>query len=113
MEKEILNIIEFDLYAPTSITFLKVYNEILHLDERVKVTAFYLADLMLLASNTHMFRPSILASSYLFLSLITHHKEIPQDERLQKARQIYCSWYTEAELEECVDQIRLSWHDSR
>lgn len=53
MEKNILNILNFDLYAPSAITFLKLYNQIFELSTKTMITSFYLADLMLLAINTH------------------------------------------------------------
>ena len=39
MEKEILRILNFELYAPTTIHFLKVYNRVLKLDEQSMIAA--------------------------------------------------------------------------
>jgi hypothetical protein len=77
MEKQILNVLNFELYSPTAVAFLKLYNQVFEFDAKVMVTAFYLADLMLLAVNSHYFTPSLLASGYLFLSLITNELELP------------------------------------
>jgi len=51
MEKDILNLLNFELYAPSSISFLKLYGSVLNLDRRVTILSEYLADLMLLAVN--------------------------------------------------------------
>jgi hypothetical protein len=69
MEKQILNLLNFDLYSPNAIVFLKVYGKVLTLERRVFICSEYLADLMLLAVNTHLYQPSLLASAYLFISL--------------------------------------------
>jgi cyclin-A len=51
MEKDILNLLNFELYSPSSISFLKLYGSVLNLDRRVTILSEYLADLMLLAVN--------------------------------------------------------------
>lgn len=69
MEKKVLNILNFDLYSPTVISFLKVYHQILELDKRVVICANYLADLLLLATDSRQFDQSLLASAYIFISM--------------------------------------------
>src|SRR4051812_6575828 len=78
MEKQILNILNFELYSPTSVAFLKLFNQIFEFDSKIMITSFYLADLMLLAVNSHYFEPSLLASAYLFLSLVTNEAPLPE-----------------------------------
>jgi hypothetical protein len=39
MEKKILNILDFDLYTPTSITFIKVFNQIFEFSEKIMITS--------------------------------------------------------------------------
>jgi hypothetical protein len=70
MEKNILNILNFELYSPTAVSYIKLYNTILELSPKIVTCSNYLADLMLLATNTHKYPPSLLASAYVFLSLI-------------------------------------------
>ena len=79
MEKNILNILDFDLYAPTSVSYLKLFNQIFQFDRKIMLTSYYLADLMLLAVNTHMYPSSLLASTYLFVSLYTHEQAFPDE----------------------------------
>ena len=55
MEKKILNILNFDLFSPTSVTFLKLFNQIFEFSPKIMITSLYLADLMLLAVNTHIY----------------------------------------------------------
>ena len=85
MEKKILNILEFDLYAPTSITFLKLYNQIFEFSPNITITSLYLADLMLLAINSHLYPPSLLASAYMFISVISNNDKLP-DENNERMR---------------------------
>lgn len=59
MEKQILNVLDFDLYSPTTIAFIKMFNMIYNFDQKVVTTAYYLADLMLLALNSHLYPPSL------------------------------------------------------
>lgn len=70
MEKQILNILNFDLYSPTSVAFMKIYNQILDLDRRITICADYLADLMLLAVNSHHFTPSLMGTTALFVAIV-------------------------------------------
>lgn len=41
------------------------------------ISACYLADLMLLAINTHIYQPSLLASAYMFVALIALEEPLP------------------------------------
>ena len=72
MEKEILNVLNFDLYVPTAISYIKLYNQILEVDKKTLITAFYLADLMLLPSSSALFNPSLMGSACLFIALTTN-----------------------------------------
>ena len=45
--------------------------------QKVFMCANYLADLMLLATNTHKYPPSLLASAFIFLSYIATEEEWP------------------------------------
>lgn len=69
MEKNILNLLNFDLYSPTSVSFLKLYHQILNLERKIIICSEYLADLMLLAINSHQYEPSSLASACILVSL--------------------------------------------
>ena len=71
MEKQILNILNFDLYSPTSIGYIKLYNQLLSIERKTLTCSYYLADLMLLASSSHQFPPSLLGSSCLFVAIIS------------------------------------------
>mmetsp|Transcript_21083 Transcript_21083/g.20235 ORF Transcript_21083/g.20235 Transcript_21083/m.20235 type:complete len:132 (+) Transcript_21083:2059-2454(+) len=115
MEKTILNLMNFDLNCPTSLTFLKLYNQIFEYSPKVLITALYLADLMLLPADTHLFTPSLLASSYLFLSLIAHGEEILDENhaKMQKARELFGDWYTPDQFAECANHVRRSWVESK
>ena len=77
MEKKILNTLDFELYSPTSVAFIKLYNQIFEFSPKIIVTSNYLSDLMLLAANTHHFEPSLLASVYMFLSIVATEEELP------------------------------------
>jgi hypothetical protein len=70
MEKQILNILNFDLYSPTAVGFIKLYNQILMVNKKALTCALYLSDLMLLATSSHIYPPSLLGSACLFVSLI-------------------------------------------
>ena len=59
MEKNILNGLDFDLYSPTSVSFIKLYNQILDYNNKVLILSNYLADLMLLAISTNKYSPSL------------------------------------------------------
>ena len=45
--------------------------------QKVFMCANYLADLMLLATNTHKYPPSLLAGAFIFLSYIATEEEWP------------------------------------
>ena len=77
------------------------------------LTSLYLSDLMLLAANTHIFPPSLLASAYLFIAVLTHQDTVVDAQKLEKARQLFGDWYSPSDLEQCVDHVRLSWTESR
>ena len=100
MEKRILNILEFDLYAPTSVAFLKLFNQIFDFSPKVMVTAFYLADLMLLAINSHLYEPSLMASAYLLIGLVSTEEQIPNEnnDKMRFARSLFGQWYTPYDL---------------
>ena len=70
MEKEVLNILNFDLYSPTTVAFIKMYNKILAFDQKTVMCSLYLSDLLLLDSKSNKFQPSLLASSCLLVSKI-------------------------------------------
>ena len=75
MEKQVLNILNFDLYAPTAIAFIKAYNSVLQVtDSKVMLCACYLADLMLLPSSSNKYPPSLIGSSCLFISHVVNGK---------------------------------------
>lgn len=69
MEKQILNLLEFELYSPNAVSFLKIYSQVLTIERRVIICAEYLADMMLLAVSTHNYSPSLLASTYLLVAM--------------------------------------------
>ncbi len=68
MEKQILNILNFDLYSPTAIAFIKLYNSVLKVNTKVLLCACYLADLMLLPTLSNKYNPSLIASASLFVA---------------------------------------------
>jgi hypothetical protein len=72
MEKDILNLLNFDLYSPTAITFIKLYDQIMQVDMKTLKTAFYLADLMLLPSSSAEYAPSLMGSASLFIAMISN-----------------------------------------
>ena len=81
MEKNILNILNFELYSPTATSYIKLYNTVLDINPRVTTCSYFLGDLMLLATNTHKYAPSLLASAYIFLAFIAlEEKEWPKTE---------------------------------
>ena len=82
MEKKILNILNFQLYSPTAISFIKLMNQVLEMPQNVYICANYLADLMLLATNTHKYPPSLIASAYIFLSYIANEEQWPSMEKI-------------------------------
>lgn len=70
MEKAILNVLNFDLYAPTAVGFIKVYDRVLSVPPETQKVALFLSDLTLLSAKTSHFAPSLVASACLFLSLM-------------------------------------------
>ena len=86
MEKKILNILDFQLYSPTSVAYIKLINQVFEMPQNVYICANYLADLMLLATNTHKFAPSLLASAFVFLSYIANEEAQPSAEKVNKCR---------------------------
>lgn len=70
MEKTVLNTLNFDLYSPTSVSFIKVYNQVLKADKKTLMCSYYIADLLLLDSKTSLCPPSLVGSVCLFLGLI-------------------------------------------
>ena len=74
MEKQVLNILNFDLYSPTAIAFIKLYNSVLKVNTKVLLCACYLADLMLLPTLSNKYNPSLMGSTCLFVAhLATNH----------------------------------------
>jgi cyclin A len=76
MEKQILNILNFDLYSPPSVAFIKVYNKVLEVDPKTLVCSLYLSDLMLLAPNTHHYSASLIASSCIFIAICSTRPDL-------------------------------------
>ncbi|CDW85295.1 protein kinase domain containing protein [Stylonychia lemnae] len=115
MEKEILNLLNFELYSPTSISFLKLYGQILNLDRRVTILSEYLADLMLLAVNQHQYESSMLAQCYIFISM--QAIDIPfsdiDEDRLARFRQLTRGWASLERQQQCVSFIIMSWSEGR
>ena len=70
MEKQILNVLGFDLYSPTAVGFVKVYNHVIVTDIKSLTCAFYIADLMLLSAKSNIFEPSLMASACLFIGIV-------------------------------------------
>ncbi len=70
---------------------------------------------MLLAVNSHLFPPSILASACLFVSAISNEEALPNEnnEKLKSAKQLFGKWFTMQQFKECVDHVRQSWAESR
>ncbi len=77
MEKEILTLLNFELYSPSSMHFLKLYNEILEVPFVAFITAQHMADLMLLAVDSLKYEPSLIASACLFVALHTVENALP------------------------------------
>ena len=48
---------------------------------------------MLLATNTHKYPPSLLASAYIFLSYIAVEEAWPTLEKVQELRTLFGSWF--------------------
>ena len=113
MEKKILNVLNFELYSPTAVSFIKLMSQVMELPPRVTVCANYLADLMLLATNTHKHSPSLLASVYVFLAFIATEEDWPIEQRVAKCAKLCGHWYSQEEFEKAVDHVRVSWIDSR
>lgn len=83
MEKQILNLLDFELYSPTSPAYIKLYNQILECKTNVVILANFLADLSLLSANTSVYQTSLLASAYLFLAIVTLEEEFPSKNKIQ------------------------------
>jgi hypothetical protein len=76
MEKQVLNILNFDLYSPTAIAFIKLYNSVLKVNTKVLLCACYLADLMLLPTLSNKYNPSLMGSSCLFVAHLATNQSL-------------------------------------
>jgi len=96
MEKDILNILKFKLYAPTPVHFIALYNRIINFESDVKLTAEYLADLMMLTIKSSSYAPSLLASACLFVAMNSLHKELPgvDSDEMRLCRSLFSDWAT-------------------
>lgn len=78
MEKEVLTLLNFNLCAPTSIHFLKLYARLLKVDRLTELVALYIADLQLLLTNQLEFPPSLVGSVCLFEAFVAQVKPLPR-----------------------------------
>ena len=81
------------------------------------MTACYLADLMLLPSKSNIFKPSLIASSSLFIAILSISRKLTYDEInemvSEECLEFFGSWFTQDEFSSCVDHVLLSWNESR
>ena len=84
MEKQVLNILNFDLYSPTAIAFIKLYNSVLKVNTKVLLCACYLADLMLLPTLSNKYNPSLMGSTCLFVAHLATNQSLEVIVKLTK-----------------------------
>lgn len=120
MEKNILNLIQFDLYSPTTVHFLKVLFQVLDvsLNQRTRILSSYLADLMLLPFSSLQFKPSLLASSIIFVALASENQRFSDkggavEAELNNMKAIYSQWYTFEDFKRCIEFVVHSWNESK
>lgn len=64
MEKQILTLLDFNCFSPTVVHFLKM----IEMPDNIRVLSNYLADIMLLTTDTLKFKPSLVAKVILYFS---------------------------------------------
>ena len=96
MEKHILSALHFKLYSPTTVHFIKIYASLLELDSKVNLMSLYLGDLMLLSIGSLNFKPSLIASSVIFVAQKTLEIETA---KVDKCRSIFGSWHSIEDFE--------------
>ena len=69
MEKEILDVIEYDITCGSSLKFLEIYNIILQMDEELYMLCRYFLELFLLDYTMLKYKNSLLAAVAIYIAL--------------------------------------------
>ncbi|TNV83080.1 hypothetical protein FGO68_gene7055 [Halteria grandinella] len=116
-EKEVLNILDFDLCAPSAPIFIKLLANILTLNEKHIRTACYLSDLLLISPFNYKYLPSLNGASCLFVSMVIHQFDFydePNKVKLQNCKSLYKEYsFTLAQSKECIDHVLSTWTEAR
>lgn len=106
MEREVLNVLKFELTTPTTLTFLRRFTRAAQTSYKAPTLSLeflgsYLAELTLLEYEFLPFLPSMIAASSVYLAKITlDSSTCPWDATLQ-----HYTGYRPSELEHCVKAI--------
>jgi len=107
MEKEILNLLKFNLVAPNAMHFLKIYIALFQIPDNVAVIACFLTDLMLLSYHIMEFEYSLIASSALFLACMCQNFKI--NENILNENRQFVDCYKQEKFRRCVAHMKDLW----
>ena len=112
MEKQMIQLLDFNLFSPHSCHFLGLYSRIVRLDdERVGILASFLSDLMLLSYESLHYKSSLLASACLFVAAETFKVEL-SPAQLEETRDHF-NWFAREDFQKCAQYVRRQWIETR
>jgi len=118
MEKQILMALNFDVFEPTTSTFLKLYNFVMTeqatSQHKVAFLAQFLADLMLISQESmEPFLPSLIASTCLMVANYILHGGKVSDALKPRDRSLFSEWHSLEALERCSSKLLDLWLESQ
>jgi cyclin B len=105
LEKELLIDLEFNVTVPTTYRFLEVFCRYMNVQENYFMFARYLIELFLIEYKMLKYKPSLIASSVLFITF-----KVTKSQESQNVCKI--SNYSDAEMKDCARDICLILNNS-
>ena len=113
MEKKILTLLDFNCFS----SIVPHYLNKVKTPEEINILSNYLADIILLTTKTLKYKPSLLASSILFLSFDvfsnfkgSFFKNAPNNDFIDLGEPLF-GCYSLLELSECIKTVKRCWAD--
>lgn len=106
MEKQILTLLDFNCFSPTVVHFLKM----IEMPDNIRVLSNYLADIMLLTTDTLKFKPSLVAKVILYFACgALNNFSLPKGQT-ELYKTLFGS-YTFDDFSTCAKTVQRCWAD--
>jgi cyclin B len=99
-ERDLLDVLNYDVTLPSSLRFLEIYQVYLQLDETSFMFSRYLLELLLIDYKMIKYNPSLVAATAAYIS-------VKISKRMDSRRITEVTGYGEDEMKECVRDLVL------